>query len=293
MPDINMASSVGGIMIVLMILFSGFIQPKSEISYGWEWFYWINPISWALRSVTINQFKAARYDFNQCLDVDCTTSMRYGDAILTRVGLPLSEKWVWYGFAVLLGEYLFLLLLCMIVLAFVKSESKPNPPFRYKEEEFHDDERFNTTKRSKTKKIEAATSTSTASAAPTAAATATAAGAGTGDVESQTLEQSGGAYPRVHPASDNAGLGFQEVSLQEAEDHSGEDITFEPLTLAFRDLYYTIQLNGQDLELIRGVSGYFQPGTLTALMGTTGAGKNAPHTLIRVPFSILLHDCIL
>ncbi len=31
--------------------------------------------------------------------------------------------------------------------------------------------------------------------------------------------------------------------------------------------------NGDALDLLRGVSGFFEPGTVTALMGSSGAGK--------------------
>eukprot|EP00981_Chlorochromonas_danica_P012460 scaffold4964_cov248-Ochromonas_danica.AAC.6 len=58
---------VSGMAFVLMILFSGFIQPKSVISDGWIWFYWMNPISWALKALSINQFTSPRYNFfNLC-----------------------------------------------------------------------------------------------------------------------------------------------------------------------------------------------------------------------------------
>jgi ABC-type multidrug transport system permease subunit len=51
---------VAGIFIVLMILFSGFIQPYNQISYGWDWFYWLNPVAWILKAVTVNQWKSSR-----------------------------------------------------------------------------------------------------------------------------------------------------------------------------------------------------------------------------------------
>ncbi|RHZ18186.1 hypothetical protein DYB37_011067, partial [Aphanomyces astaci] len=54
-------------------------------------------------------------------------------------------------------------------------------------------------------------------------------------------------------------------------------LPFEPVTLSFRDLYYTIELGkGKDKttrQLLKGIHGCFQPGSLTALMGSTGAGK--------------------
>ncbi|OQR89888.1 ATP-binding Cassette (ABC) Superfamily [Thraustotheca clavata] len=47
-----------------------------------------------------------------------------------------------------------------------------------------------------------------------------------------------------------------------------------PVTLAFQDVWYSVpDKSGHDKHLLQGVSGYAQPGTCTALMGSSGAGK--------------------
>uniref|UniRef100_K3WZI5 ABC transporter domain-containing protein n=1 Tax=Globisporangium ultimum (strain ATCC 200006 / CBS 805.95 / DAOM BR144) TaxID=431595 RepID=K3WZI5_GLOUD len=49
-----------------------------------------------------------------------------------------------------------------------------------------------------------------------------------------------------------------------------------PVTIAFSDLWYTVpQPNNpkQSIDLLQGISGYALPGTMTALMGASGAGK--------------------
>ncbi|CAK4124382.1 unnamed protein product [Aphanomyces euteiches] len=51
-------------------------------------------------------------------------------------------------------------------------------------------------------------------------------------------------------------------------------LAFEPVALSFSDLSYTIDVSKTEKrQLLQGVHGFFQPGTLTALMGSTGAGK--------------------
>ncbi|POM65555.1 Pleiotropic drug resistance protein ABC Superfamily [Phytophthora palmivora] len=56
-----------------------------------------------------------------------------------------------------------------------------------------------------------------------------------------------------------------------------EDQTrFVPVTLAFKDLWYSVPnpTNSHDsIDLLKGISGYALPGTMTALMGSSGAGK--------------------
>ncbi len=50
---------------------------------------------------------------------------------------------------------------------------------------------------------------------------------------------------------------------------------FIPTTLSFRNITYTVpnDSGGGDLQLLNSVSGFAQPGRMTAIMGATGAGK--------------------
>ncbi|KAG6611409.1 pleiotropic drug resistance protein ABC superfamily [Phytophthora cinnamomi] len=51
---------------------------------------------------------------------------------------------------------------------------------------------------------------------------------------------------------------------------------FIPVTLAFRDLWYSVPDPTHPkatIDLLKGVSGFALPGTITALMGSSGAGK--------------------
>ncbi|POM59166.1 hypothetical protein PHPALM_32148, partial [Phytophthora palmivora] len=51
---------------------------------------------------------------------------------------------------------------------------------------------------------------------------------------------------------------------------------FVPVTLAFKDLWYSVQdpaNSKESIDLLKGISGFALPGTMTALMGSSGAGK--------------------
>ncbi|XP_062143567.1 pleiotropic drug resistance protein 3-like isoform X2 [Alnus glutinosa] len=68
----------------------------------------------------------------------------------------------------------------------------------------------------------------------------------------------------------------------ETRNSGGLVLPFEPLTIAFKDVQYSVDmppemrvvgLNQKKLQLLRDITGAFRPGILTALMGVSGAGK--------------------
>jgi hypothetical protein len=190
----TIAQTLAGVVLILMVLFSGYIIPKSNIPPGWIWFYWLNPIAYVLRSVTVNEFLASDYDFPVCLDETCSATKRFGDLVLESRGNPTEQVWVWYGVAVLIAMYIFFLLLSMLALTYVRTEPAAPPPIPVD-------------------------------------------GAGESDADSPTEA------PAVQ-------------------------IPFDPVSFAFKDIWYTVKIGkeGEELDLLKGVSGYFEPGTLTALV---------------------------
>jgi hypothetical protein len=198
----TIAQTLSGVLLILMVLFCGYIIPKSSIPPGWVWFYWINPIAYVLRSVTVNEFLASDYDFPVCLDEACTATKRFGDLVLESRGNPTDQVWVWYGVAVLIAMYIASLLLSMLSLSYVRTEPNPPPP-----------------------------------------------------LPSPPVVES---PPVVVAEGDAVAVVAQAV-----------EIPFEPVAFAFKDVWYTVKVGkNEELDLLKGVSGYFEPGTVTALVSS-------------------------
>jgi ABC-type multidrug transport system ATPase subunit/ABC-type multidrug transport system permease subunit len=54
----------------------------------------------------------------------------------------------------------------------------------------------------------------------------------------------------------------------------GGGLAFTPAVLCIKDLEYFVTLpSGEEKQLLRGITGHFEPGRMVALMGATGAGK--------------------
>eukprot|EP00644_Phytophthora_capsici_P011350 jgi/Phyca11/110282/e_gw1.18.138.1 len=68
---------------------------------------------------------------------------------------------------------------------------------------------------------------------------------------------------------------FSFLSFLALEYHRYEN-KLVPVTVAFKDLWYTVPDptdSSKTINLLKGISGYALPGTITALMGSSGAGK--------------------
>jgi len=90
-------------ILLLFILFGGFIVAPDAIPDYYYWIYWWNPFAWAYRALVVNEFRSGDYDDEN------------PDQILTNLGFtwngePFSRDWVGYGFAYMGGYFV----LCVI-----------------------------------------------------------------------------------------------------------------------------------------------------------------------------------
>jgi ABC-type multidrug transport system ATPase subunit len=82
-----------------------------------------------------------------------------------------------------------------------------------------------------------------------------------------------------HRTNTESGIGHDEANQNKKK---GMVLPFEPYSLTFDDVIYSVDMPHEmrnqgvvddKLVLLKGVSGAFRPGVLTALMGVSGAGK--------------------
>jgi ABC-type multidrug transport system fused ATPase/permease subunit len=262
-----------------MILFSGFIQPKSLISNGWIWFYYLNPIAWALKAITINEFASSRYDFQTCTNYpSCTETKRFGDVVLDQYGIPTEEKWIWYSFAVMIAEFIGLFIVSTLALEYIRSEPAPLAPSRDEES----GQPLNTeSMKLMWEKIEAESVSQVEEAKKeideeSKANDRNAEKANFLDRSIELLPILETSKGEEHPfsISEVAPVLLSTVEEGEVSDRPIEELEFDQVSFAFTDIWYTVTLpTKEDIDLLKGVNGYFEPGTMTALMGSSGAGK--------------------
>eukprot|EP01001_Neometanema_parovale_P004306 NODE_15_length_4507_cov_49.404653_g13_i0.p1 GENE.NODE_15_length_4507_cov_49.404653_g13_i0~~NODE_15_length_4507_cov_49.404653_g13_i0.p1 ORF type:complete len:1404 (+),score=270.35 NODE_15_length_4507_cov_49.404653_g13_i0:55-4266(+) len=61
-PNATGAQSVGSLIVLVSILFCGFMITKGNIKAWWVWAYWTTPLSWSFTALALNEYKAAKYN---------------------------------------------------------------------------------------------------------------------------------------------------------------------------------------------------------------------------------------
>lgn len=241
-PDLHVVEPVGLVTLLFYVLFAGFVIFKSQMPSYLAWLYWIDPIAWSLRAVAVNEYRAVPYDVCVFKDVDyCSIAMAtkgenltMGQYYLSFYDMPTEKYWIEYGMIFLVGATIVFLVLTTLLLEYSRHEAPAN----------HD------------------TASSTASANADAV------------VDEEPPKEEGGGVK----AQSEYGLLQSPKRTETAIEITGgvREKNFIPVTLAFKDLRYSVpdpNNKKQSIELLKGITGYALPGSVTALMGASGAGK--------------------
>ncbi|KAG7386626.1 hypothetical protein PHYPSEUDO_015410 [Phytophthora pseudosyringae] len=237
-PNFNIAKPMSTFSIVFFIVFAGFVVPMGRIPGFLVWVYWINPIAWCLRSVAVSQYRSPIFDV--CVydgeDYCSQFNMTMGEYSLSQYDVPSDKAWVWSGVAFLVFAYVFFMAFGSYVL-----EHK-----RYD-----------------------------AAVAAVAVVTSVVESAKL-DAEHDKHRASYALVTTPRAAADAFNLDESSADVVVVNLHEEHDKMFVPVTLAFRDLWYSVPSpvnKHESINLLKGIGGYARPGTMTALMGSSGAGK--------------------
>ncbi|GAB9476807.1 Atp-binding protein, partial [Globisporangium polare] len=221
-PDLHVAKPISMISVLFYILFAGFVIAKEQIPDYFIWIYWINPIAWCVRSLSVNQYRNERFEVCNYDGVEyCATfGKKMGEYSLSLFDVPSEKEWVWYGALFMVFSYVFFMSLSYFALEYHRFESPENVAV------------------------------------------------GNGDDDDSTGEYALVSTPKM-VASPSGSTVILEVNEQREKN-------FIPVTLAFKDLWYSVADPAnpkESIDLLKGISGFAHPGSMTALMGSSGAGK--------------------
>ncbi|CAL5435370.1 unnamed protein product [Camellia sinensis] len=237
------ANTFGSFALLAVIVLGGFILSRDDIKKWWIWGYWFSPMMYVQNAIAVNEFLG---DSWRHVPADSTESL--GVIIMKSRGLFPEAYWYWLGVGVSIG-YIFLFnSLFTLALAYLKPFGKPQAVLS--------EEILAERNACKTGEIELSSR---------------------GKIPVETGDD---VQRSVLSTSMSSRLGsISEVSKNRKR---GMVLPFEPLSITFDDIKYAVDMPQEmkaqgipedRLELLKGVSGAFRPGILTALMGVSGAGK--------------------
>ncbi|GIL82277.1 hypothetical protein Vretifemale_11206, partial [Volvox reticuliferus] len=272
---------LGAVMLMLSVLASGFPIARTSIPPWWIWFYWWNPMAWALRSMAINELTSSAWskpaaEFNR-------PDMSIGEYALTARGFFTEWKWVWAGIGTVSGLSLVLLAFQVVALTIMSAPSTYRPPLNEEEEE----------KAAEIRKEDENDQVMEMTRQPNGL-TVSCGGSEIQRSMGNENDNNGNSHGHVHvylpprgqapdhTSGQNANFsgtastanGRADLALHMPPTH-GSNLSFTPVTMAFRGIKYSVPnpKGSGELQLLNDVSGLFLPGVLTSLMGASGAGK--------------------
>ncbi|KAE9042386.1 ABC transporter G family member 32 [Phytophthora rubi] len=291
--SLHVAQPASTLALLFFILFAGFAVSREQLPSAMRWIYWSNPLAWATRGVLVSQYRSSELDVCVYGGIDyCKTyeGQTLGEYSLGLYDVPSDPKWVMLGLVFLLAVYVGSMLLSYVMLEYRRHESSPAlpPPLPAS---------YSDTIPTPRQPKESYAMLSTPHGE---------------DDELLESDITGFLPPdgRILGANGDSSDSFN--ASQGVHTDPGDIMVrlmprweVPPVTLAFQDLRYSITVpadavsEGQSgvegapgrpvsvdsrakagkskemvtRELLKGVTGYALPGTMTALMGSTGAGK--------------------
>ncbi|XVE63544.1 hypothetical protein DITRI_Ditri07aG0028500 [Diplodiscus trichospermus] len=235
------ANTCGSLVLLAIIVMGGFVLSRDGVKKWWLWAYWVSPLMYAQNSIAVNEFLGKSWRH-----IPPNSTERLGVLVLKSRGIFPEAHWYWIGVGALIGYVFLFNFLFSLALKYLNPFSKPQAVISKETlaEVDSTGESIELSSRGKKSSEEGKESPSTSSRPPCART-------GSMDEASQ-------------PSKRKTVLPFQPLS-----------ITFDQTRYAV-DMPPEMKAQGVQedrLELLKGVSGAFRPGVLTALMGVSGAGK--------------------
>ncbi|KAL1831046.1 hypothetical protein ACET3Z_000697 [Daucus carota] len=235
--NIIVANTFGSCALLTVLVLGGFVMSRNDIKAWWIWGYWFSPLMYAQNAVAVNEFLGKSW-----AHVLPNATEPLGVSVMKARGLFPQAYWYWIGVGALVGYVFLFNFIFTLALTYLN-------PF----------------------------------------------GKSRAVLTEETLAERSGQYIELS-SKDNLEKGNQDrrsvssrsmsarvgIINEDNQKKHGMVLPFQPLSITFDDISYRVDMpqemkaqgvTEERLELLKGVSGAFRPGVLTALMGVSGAGK--------------------
>ncbi|KAM7493208.1 hypothetical protein LguiB_027817 [Lonicera macranthoides] len=243
--NIIVANTFGSFALLAVMVLGGFILSREDIQSWWIWGYWMSPMMYGQNAIAVNEFLGKSWRH-----VPANATEPLGVSVMKSRGIFPQAYWYWIGVAASVGYVFLFNFLFTVALTYLNPFSK-NQAILSEE----------TVAERNAIKIG-------------------------GSVELSSRKKSF----RENGNEVRGSLSSRSMSARvggitngaEQNRKRGMVLPFEPFSITFVDIRYAVDMPQEmkdqgipedRLELLKGVSGAFRPGVLTALMGISGAGK--------------------
>ncbi|CAA6674583.1 unnamed protein product [Spirodela intermedia] len=228
------ANTFGTFALLVVMVLGGFVLAQENVKKWWKWGMWVSPMMYAQYGVFVNEFLGKSWS-----TILPGTTEPLGILVLRSRSVFTEPKWYWIGVGALAGYILLFNFLITLALQYLNPLG--NGQATVSEESLNEKHE---------------------------------------NLTGQSLELSSRGKQFRGKSEDKASAPKRAGSLN--PDRKGMVLPFVPLSMEFENIRYSVDMPAEmkaegvvedRLELLKGVSGSFRPGVLTALMGVSGAGK--------------------
>ncbi|KAG0577997.1 hypothetical protein KC19_5G197200 [Ceratodon purpureus] len=293
---IIMAYTGGSFLLLIIFMLGGFIIPRPDIKSWWIWGYWISPLAYAENAISINEMLAPRWS-----KFVPGKNHTLGELVLMNRGIFTESYWYWISVGALFGFAILFNIGFTIALDWMRPLGKPQAVIS-EEALAERNEKLNRSRgiseftngttssiysgkfKSREEMARAEDIGGRNSSSQHWLSLATQRSGGTNALSKSTIEMKNRDHFVALDEAEAALGNALEATLEVAgfERKRGMILPFQPLSISFDDLKYYVDMPAEmksqgvpedRLQLLRGVTGAFRPGVLTALVGVSGAGK--------------------
>ncbi|XP_058112277.1 pleiotropic drug resistance protein 1-like isoform X2 [Magnolia sinica] len=245
------ANTSGSYTLLLVAALGGFLLSRDNVKKWWKWGYWVSPLMYAQNAISVNEFLGKSWNHFRP-----GSTVPLGVEVLTSRRIFVHAYWYWLGVGAMVGYVLLFNAICPLALHYLNPYGRAQTVLS--------EEALREKHANRTGEFMGPTT-------------------GRESSVDHIRPESRRNETRNNTLSEGS-FSSQAEAISSASQNTkkGMVLPFTPLSITFDNIQYSVDMPEEmksqgfpedQLELLKGVSGAFRPGVLTALMGVSGAGK--------------------